>query len=117
MKKLYLISFLLLFIGFASAQTLVQSGQWTVSSASDKYSLDSNQGERTMTLDVDFDRPFETKPDVFLSVTLGDLSNATNARFTVEAMSVSRDGFTIKVRTWADSKIFSIGGYWLAHAD
>ena len=67
-----------------------------------------------MTLDVDFEIPFEKIPQVFLSVTQIDADKESNLRYNVEAISISRDGFTIKVSTWADSKIFSISGFWIA---
>lgn len=118
MKKL--ISVLAVFIAFSvmvSAQTKVQSGTWSVNPSVAGYNMDKNTGERTMTVDVEFPKPFETKPTVFLSVTQLDADKDANSRYNVEAISVSRDGFTLKVRTWADSKVYSISGYWLAHAE
>ncbi|MGQ9799991.1 MAG: H-type lectin domain-containing protein, partial [Ignavibacterium sp.] len=118
MKKL--IAVLTLFVALTamvSAQSRVQSGTWSVNPSVAGYNMDKNTGERTVTINVEFPKPFDTKPTVFLSVTQLDADKDTNARYNVEAMSVSRDGFTIKVKTWADSKIYSISGYWLAHAE
>jgi hypothetical protein len=70
-----------------------------------------------MTIEVNFKNPFEVKPDVILSVAQVDADKVANQRYNVEVMSVSRDAFTIKIHTWSDSKIFSISGYWLAHAE
>lgn len=119
MKKLSVLIFVILFLGCAtliSAQS-VQSGSWAVTPATPGFTLDKNNGERTMTVDIDFDKPFDTKPNVFLSVTQMDSDKGFNTRYKVEAMSVSRDGFTLKIRTWADSKISSISGFWLAHTE
>jgi len=52
-----------------------------------------------------------------LSVTQLDADKGVNTRYNVEVLSVSRDGFTVKIRTWADSKIFGISGYWLAYTE
>jgi hypothetical protein len=52
-----------------------------------------------------------------LSITQLDADKTANSRYNVEVISVSRDGFTVKIRTWADSKIFSISGYWLAFVE
>ena len=97
----------------AFAQTM-QSSSWSVNQSLTAYSLDKNNGERTMTIEVDFETPFTKKPQIFLSVTQIDSDKEANVRYNVEAVSISRNGFTIKVRTWADSKLFSISGYWLA---
>ena len=116
MKNIYTSIFLFSFIfltGFSSAQTM-QSRSWSVNQTIGGYSLDNNDGERTMTIDIDFETPFKEKPQIFLSVTQIDSDKGSNLRYNVEAISISRDGFTLKVRTWSDSKIFSISGYWVA---
>lgn len=119
MKKSFVLLFAVLFFGFAaivSGQS-VQSGSWAVTPGTPGYTLDKNNGERTMTVDIDFEKPFETKPDIFLSVSQIDADKDVNLRYKIEAMSISRDGFTLKIRTWADSKIFSLSGFWLAHTE
>lgn len=95
-------------------QSKIQSGVWSVSPSLSNYSLDSNNGERSMIIEIRFKNPFRQKPNIFISVSQIDSDKETNVRYHVEAISVSRDGFTLKVKTWADSKIFSLSGYWLA---
>lgn len=119
MKNVFSSTFILVVIlisAFASAQTM-QNGSWSVNQSLAAYSLDKNNGDRTMTIEVDFETPFTKKPQIFLSVTQLDSDKEYNIRYNVEAISISRDGFTIIVRTWADTKIFSISGYWLAYRD
>ena len=119
MKKLFFISSLLLVFGLtilSFAQSQVESGKWSVSTSKTGYTLDGNEGDRSMTIDVSFDVPFDEKPDIILGVTMMDATTQTNTRYNVSPMSVSRDGFTIKVATWSNSKIYGIGGYWIAHA-
>lgn len=116
MKNITILVFLPLFFLaplFTLAQTM-QSRSWSVSQSLAAYSLDKNNGERTMTIDIDFETPFKKKPQIFLSVTQIDSDKESNVRYNIEAISISRDGFSIKIRTWSDSKIFSISGYWLA---
>jgi H-type lectin domain len=120
MKKLFFISSILLVFGLTTlsfAQAQVESGKWNVSTSNTGYTLDENSGERSMTVDVSFAVPFDEKPDIVLGVTQVDGSTQTNIRYNVTTMSVSRDGFTIKISTWSDSKIYGIGGYWMAHAN
>ena len=119
MKKFYLfftISIFPLISNSINAQTF-QSSSWSINQSIEGYSLDKNNGERTMTLGVKFDKPFTKKPQVILSVTQIDSDKETNTRYNVEVISISRDGFTLKVRTWAESKLFSISGYWAAYTD
>ena len=109
--------FLLLFFVFISssfAQTKMQSGIWSVNPSLEAYSLDKNEGDRSMTIEVTFKSPFKTKPQIAVSITQIDCDKESNVRYNVEVLSASRDGFTLKVKTWADSKIFSISGYWIA---
>lgn len=119
MKKLFFISSLLLVFGLTTlsfAQAQVESGGWNVSTSNTGYTLDENSGERSMTVDVVFDVPFDEKPDIVLGVTHVDATTQTNIRYNVIPRAISRDGFTIKISTWSDSKIYGIGGYWMAHA-
>ncbi len=118
MKYLSVVAIALLFVAFTSmvsAQT--QSGSWTTKAGDSGYNLDTNTGERSMTLEVNFTKPFDVKPKVVISVTQIDTDKGFNCRYNVEVLSNSRDGFTVKIRTWADSKIYSISGYWLAYTE
>jgi len=119
MKKLLLT--ILLVVGvttIAISQIQTLSGTWKAHSTSTpSYTLHENEGERSVTISVSFLNPFDTKPDVILSVNHVDAEAKANLRYTVTALTVTRDGFTIKIKTWADSKIFGITGYWLAHGE
>jgi hypothetical protein len=118
MKKLSVLAVILFFValsGLVVAQT--QSGQWSTKAGDAGYNLYTNTGERSMTIEVNFKNPYDVKPKVMLSVTQIDAEKSFNSRYNVEVLSVSRDGFTVKIRTWADSKVYSISGYWLAYVE
>lgn len=118
MKKLTALAVVLFFVAFTamiSAQT--QSGQWFSKAGDPSYNLDTNTGERSTTIEIDYPKPYDVKPKVIVSVTQLDADKTFNSRYNVEVLSVSRDGFTVKIKTWADSKIFSISGYWLAYTE
>lgn len=120
MRKILLITILLLTAGFiitALGQVKVQSGKWSASANTEGYTLAENEGDRSVTISVNFLDPFENKPDVTLGVTFLDATSGKNVRYKVDALSVSRDAMTIKISTWADTKIFGIKGYWLAHGE
>jgi len=116
MKNIYTSIFLILFflLSISASAQKMQSSSWSVNQSLAAYSLDKNDGERSMTIDIDFETPFNTKPQIILSITQIDSDKEANVRVNVEAISISRDGFTLKVSTWSDSKLFSISGYWLA---
>ena len=119
MKKLLLT--ILLVVGVtavAMSQTQVLIGTWKANSTSTpSYTLHENSGERSVVISVPFLKPFETKPDVILTVNHLDAESKTNVRYTVKSVTVTRDGFTIQLSTWAETKIYGINGYWLAHSD
>jgi hypothetical protein len=93
-----------------------QSGKFNVDRTVANYSLDQGSGDRTVTVEINFERPFDERPQVALSVTTLDSDKGANTRFEVKTISVSRDGFVIQVRAWADTKIYSLGGSWMAYA-
>ena len=119
MKKLFIFTSIIIVLGLSIstfAQVQIESGTWGTSASNQNYTLDKNQGNRDVTLEVTFDIPFDEKPDIVIGVTMLDASSEKNIRYKVTSLSVSRDGFTIKVATWAETKIFGISGYWMAHA-
>ena len=118
MKKLILI-FVLFFItsGVNLCQTQVLSGNWGASSDSKSYTLNQNTGERSITVEIYFLKPFKIKPDVLVGISSIDVDKSTAVRYAVKPISISRDGFSVEVKTWGDTKINSITGFWVAHAE
>jgi len=94
----------------------IQMGTFTYGATNEGYALHKGNGDRMSTLEITFTKPFEVKPDVVINVNTLDAEKSTNIRFTLKAVSVSRDGFTIQVKTWADTQINLIGGTWIAVA-
>jgi hypothetical protein len=109
------LSIILFFNIPATAQSKIQSGNWSVSPSLADYSLDRNNGERSMTIEIKFKESFKQKPNIFITVTQVDADKKLNVRYQIETISVSRDGYTLKVKTWADSRVFSISGNWFAY--
>ena len=118
MKNLLLTLGLFLMVSaVAFSQSQVLSGVWGGNSETKYYTLHDNTGERKFTVEVNFLKPFENKPDVTVGITLLDAAQNTAIKYAVKPISVSRDGFTVEVKTWGDTKILSVGGFWIAHAD
>ena len=117
MRKLAIATGLFIILGLSSSFAQeVQSGTFAANVNTAGYSLDKGSGDRTHTIEVSFPTGFDTKPSVILSVSTIDADKGSNLRYEVVAKSISRDGFIITIRTWADSKIHGIGGSWLAVA-
>lgn len=108
---------LLVTSNFSQTENKIQSGSWSVNQSIQDYSLDNNKGERAVIVEIKFSKSFNSRPKVFLTVNQIDASKEFNSRFNVEAISISRDGFSLKVKTWSDTKIFSISGNWIAIAN
>lgn len=111
------LSVLLLLFVVTATQAQVQSGTYFFDKSSQGYTLGDNEGKRTVEYEVNFNKPFETKPKVVICVTLLDASKATQIRYSVEAKGVSRDGFVALITTWGSTQINGIGGYWVAEAE
>lgn len=118
MKSLLLIIVLsVIFSSPAFNQTKVLSGNWGASSESKSYTLNQNTGDRTITIEINFLKSFEVKPNVVVGISSIDVEKSTAVKYAVKAISVSRDGFTVEVKTWGDTKIYSVTGFWVAHAE
>ena len=102
-------------VAFSQAQVL--SGTWGASTETKSYTLSANTGDRTITIQVNFLKPFENKPDVVVGISSIDVDKSTAVKYSVRPISVSRDGFTVEVKTWGDTKIMSVSGFWVAHAE
>lgn len=114
LRTLNILFLSLILITALNAQTKMQSGSWSVNQSVAGFEIDNNEGERSVTIEISFEKPFISKPQIFLTATQVDANKEANLRYNINAISISRDGFTIKVSTWANSKLFSISGYWLA---
>jgi hypothetical protein len=99
--------------GVLNAQT-IQSGTFKASESTPNYTLAAGTGDRMVEIDVKFDKPFTSKPQIILSLTTVDGAKESNLRYNIQADAVTRDGFTIQLKTWSDTKIFMLGGTWLA---
>lgn len=112
---LLVVLFASLFVSTSLSQSYI--GTWQAKENIGSYNLHQGSGERMTTYSVKFPQPFAKVPEILLSVTQVDASSKTNVRYNVEVMHVDTDGFKIKIRTWADTQLFSISGFWFAKLD
>lgn len=64
---------------------------------------------------IAFARPYDAPPSVVVWLDSVDTGSSANCRVAVCASDVSRDGFTIHLDTWGDTKLWSAGASWLAY--
>ena len=117
MKRSIICIAMFIIMSFTAYAQQTQTGTFVFNDKLKDYSLNNGEGDRVVQIEVDFPKPFDTKPDIFLTVGFVDSDVNFNLRYEVTSFAVSRDGFIIKARTWSDSKIYTIGGTWYAHAE
>lgn len=115
MKKIFFVTILIISVAINAQQ--VQSGDFFFDKSTPSYTLDKNSGMRIVEREINFPKPFETKPYVVVTPTVIDAEKTTQIRYSIEAKGVSRDGFVVKIATWGDTRLNGIGGFWIASAE
>lgn len=129
MKRFILTIIFLFALSFSTNITAqIQGGTFFIDSNTKSYTLNKNEGKREVFVEVNFAKPFETKPTVLTSLSLLDItgekfeigneSNTTietkELKMVTEASGVSRDGFVLKITVWGKTQINAVGGNWFA---
>lgn len=78
------------------------------------WSLAEGEGTRRAFQTIEFPEPFDEIPELILSVNSWDAIESANLRLTISYKNLTREGFTLEYRTWADSKIYGVGVQWFA---
>lgn len=71
-------------------------------------------GVRTFTGRVEFERTFNSPPIVQIGITGFDIDNRDNARLNVGITNVDVTGFDVELRTWLNTRIWSVDLNWFA---
>lgn len=75
--------------------------------------LDSG-GYRTFTGQVLFDRSFTAPPVVQVGITGFDIDHRDNARLNVGIVGIDEHGFGLQLRTWWNTRLWSVELNWIA---
>jgi hypothetical protein len=102
---------------FAALNAQVLSGSFHFDGSTPEYTLNKNEGNRIVDIEVRFNKAFESTPKIFLSITKIDTKNDSQMRYAIGARSITKEGFTIRATAWADTQISAIGGNWIAHIE
>ena len=65
----------------------------------------TGEGPRGTRVAVLFSEPYAIAPNVFVALSMLDVSNTSNTRQDVQAEDISLAGFYIVFRTWGDTKV------------
>lgn len=73
-------------------------------------------GHRHYDTYVKFSKHFDSNPKVMTAISGMDTSVNTCTRIVCEALNVTKHGFTMRLRTWWDTKVYSAICSWVAHS-
>ncbi|KAF5975668.1 agglutinin HPA-like protein [Fusarium bulbicola] len=72
-------------------------------------------GEKSRSTYRRFTKPFKTTPGVVVFITGFDTLQGRNIRIDVSASDITRNGFTVNMKTWADTEVYNLTVSWIAH--
>lgn len=95
----------------------IRQGEFSADVNSDGWTLAKGSGARTTSIFVTFDDPFDTPPNVVLTLTGYEMKPGTDGavRVSIKPEKVTKGGFIIKVHTWGDSQVTAVSGTWMAY--
>ncbi len=74
----------------------------------------SGEGERQISVMIEFSEAFLTPPAIHTGFSLWDMSNDSNTRVDLKTENVTEIGFTIVFTTWGDTKVARMRANWMA---
>lgn len=75
------------------------------------------EGPRKSRASVTFSQPYLNAPHVQVSISMWDISNSSNTRADVQAEDITKEGFDIVFRTWADTQVARVRVAWTAFGE
>ncbi|MDH2325737.1 H-type lectin domain-containing protein [Cereibacter sp. SYSU M97828] len=74
----------------------------------------TGNGPRESRHAIRFDSPFSEAPTVMVGIAMWDMDQTTAVRADIVAEKVTRKGFDLVFRTWADTRVARIRADWTA---
>lgn len=97
-----------------TAVGVLQGEEWVVHAFKEGGAMWTGTGSRVERSHVKFNTPFLAAPAIHVGFSLWDVANDANQRLDVAAVDVTAEGFTIEVKTWADTHVARVRVSWLA---
>jgi hypothetical protein len=78
------------------------------------WHLHQGSGARFFDMAVAFQSPLIGSPLVQINLAALDSDGQHNLRVTVNPINVTNVGFTVRISTWADTKLYAVRASWIA---
>ncbi len=72
----------------------------------------TGEGPREVRIPVRFRESFAGLPSVWVGLTMWDIASGANARVDLRAEDITSGGFTLRFRTWGDTRIARARAGW-----
>lgn len=93
---------------------IAEGGTVLFSAFEDGGEMWTGSGPRLATQDICFDERFLDAPSVHVSLSMWDISGGANQRADIQAVRITREGFSIEFRTWGDTRVARVRASWMA---
>lgn len=91
-----------------------QGDEMLFSDFADGGEMWTGEGARERRRTIRFETAFKDVPAVHVGLSLWDVDNAANSRADLSTDHVTRHGFDIVFRTWADTRVARVRARWIA---
>ncbi len=81
------------------------------------WGLNTGSGARSAKFPIKFGEGFSNPPQVVVAMSGLDVGNGANTRVELGVEKVTPTGFTLVVKTWADTVLYSVWGMWYAELE
>ena len=95
----------------------IQSGEYTVFFPCGQHYMNKDEGVRTFTQNINFEKKYDITPHVMVSLSSLDACtfNDKNIRVKVNATNINTSGFDIQIITWFNSSLFEVKVSWISY--
>jgi len=78
------------------------------------WNLNTGTGSRQFDIPVTFQTPFLAPPAIQVNLSEIDSDAGPNLRVNARAVNITNLGFTLRILTWADTKLYAAQANWFA---
>jgi hypothetical protein len=95
----------------------IESGKVWPNKTDPEWRLLEGEGERTYDKYIDFKESFSKTPQIVIGISYLDIVEGSSHRIQVYAKDITIHGFSVEIKTWADTHIWGAGAGWLAYGE
>ena len=91
----------------------IQTGEYVGNFPCEQHHMNNKKGRRTVVQHINFEKKYETKPNVMVSISSLDAGGDT-IRIRVYAKNINTSGFDVEIQTWHNSTLFEVKVSWIS---